>query len=64
MNKKIRITEIPENKEIEDFPEDTEFILDEHDPMADDSINFINNYLGFLTEKVITINERKNETDI
>ena len=37
MNKKIRITEIPEDKEIEDFPEDTEFILDDHDPMADDS---------------------------
>ena len=37
MNKKIRITERPEDKEIEDFPEDTEFILDDHDPMADDS---------------------------
>ena len=37
MNKKIRITEIPEDKEIEDFPEDTESILDDHDPMADDS---------------------------
>lgn len=31
---------------------------------VESSINFINNYLGIMTEKVITINEKKNETDI
>lgn len=36
MNKGIKITDIPEDKNVEDFTEDTEFILDVHDSMADD----------------------------
>lgn len=37
MDREIKISEIPENKNIEDYPNDTVFILDDHDPMADDS---------------------------
>lgn len=37
MDRKVKITEIPEDKNIEDYPDDTIFVLDDHDPMADDS---------------------------
>ncbi len=33
---KIKFSEIPEGKTIDDYPEDTIFILDDHDPMEDD----------------------------
>lgn len=37
MDKKVKITDIPADKNIEDYPEDTVFVLDDYDPMADDS---------------------------
>ena len=37
ITKRIKITDIPADKDVEDFTEDTEFILDNHDTMADDS---------------------------
>ena len=38
MSRKIKITDnIPADKNINDFPEDTVFVLDDHDPMAEDS---------------------------
>lgn len=40
MNKKIRITEIPE---------DTEFILNDHDPMADDSFCYPFSFCGIFS---------------
>lgn len=37
MDRKIKIVEIPKDKDIEDYPEGTVFVLDDDDPMADDS---------------------------
>ena len=37
MSRKIKITDIPADKNIDDFPEDTVFVLDDHDHMAEDS---------------------------
>lgn len=37
MDREIKITEIPKDKHIEDYSDDTVFILDDHDSMADDS---------------------------
>lgn len=34
---KIKLGEIPEGKTIDDYPEDTMFILDDDDPMEKDS---------------------------
>ena len=36
MSKKVKISEIPDGMSFEDYPDDTEFILDDYDPMEDD----------------------------
>lgn len=34
--KQVNISEIPEGMRIEDYPEDTIFVLDEDEPLAED----------------------------